>query len=355
MSSTPASTVPRPPSERSSLLKQTETSHQDVAPLVSRREASGAEKPGTRARQLPALHWARLVGAAHIFLYHAKLPHPSDEYSFGSWGCSWVPFFFALSGFVAAHSQLCAVGGGATLPTALRLAPRPLRIGRRLLAVYPTYLVALLLSMTLQTLPAPLGDAQSVRPEVISELLLLQAWLPGKPYNVPAWYVSALAWLWLLEPCAIRLAEAATRTPRRLALAVLCWLAYAVACPLALFPPLWVHRFPLPSWMTPQGAKWLHIWWAGAALACASDAAARWSPRPPPPRAAAVVAALGLGLVFGLARGHVGGPFDPSRCPPQRLHLRPPTLAAPLLPYNSCPSPHAPTHKHPPTRRELTS
>ena len=334
---TPVSTLPRPPSERSSLLKQTETSHQVVAPLVSRREASGAEKPplapqnGTRARQLPALHWARLVGAAHIFLYHCrKLPHAG--YSFGSWGCSWVPFFFALSGFVAAHSQLCAVGGGATLPTALRLAPRPLRIGRRLLAVYPTYLVALLLSVALETLPAPLGAAQSVhesvRPEVIAELLMLQAWLPGKSYNVPAWYVSALAGLWLLEPCAIRLAEAATRTPRRLALAVLCWLAYAVACPLALFPPLWVHRFPLPSWTTPQGAKWLHIWWAGVALACASDAAARWSPRPPPPRAAAVVAALGLGLVFGLARGHVGGPFDPSRCPPQRHHLRPPTIAA---------------------------
>ena len=186
-----------------------------------------AGTPRKLAKDVPAIHVLRLLGAVHVVLFHcAAVPEgwPSTAFStFVTWGSSWVPFFFVLSGFGAAYSQVGKVGLQAASSTG-PLFPDWRTLMRRALAVWPMVLFAIAVTLPVKTLPGainfgftePLSAVHMAR-QVFIESFMLQAWFPTDffvmtPYQIngPAWYVSALALAWFYEPLVIRLAALGT-------------------------------------------------------------------------------------------------------------------------------------------------
>ena len=284
----------------------------------------------------------RLVAAIHIVIFHYS------DLEIGMTGNSWVPFFFALSGFGVACSRVSSSSS-----TALReapcsaLLPSPRTLVRRLSSVYPTYLLAFCWSLGMMYLSAPQAMARWYRmwPCGVAELLLLQLYVPGCHYdrligqfrevNTPDWFISALALMWLLENGMIHLAARATASTRALVVALLAWLAWAIFYPAANVPlysgaaafnfaPLSQRLSDaclvpsasnaagwLCTWFTPAGTAtcYVHIYFAGmlTALVLHDRASAG---RPPLRKHAGAVALLLLAAalllpwrqIFGVAQ-----------------------------------------------------
>ena len=163
-----------------------------------------AAAPSPAARfNLASVDTVRLVGAIHIVvLHHSGLYGKS---SMVMWGQSWIDFFFVLSAFGGAHGKIIR---GTVPEMGLRRAlPRPRTLLRRLAAVYPTYLAAIVLMLAT-------GKTWSGIDRCIEELLLLSAYQPdammwpstgGGMINGVGWYVSAMLVLWLLEEAFVML------------------------------------------------------------------------------------------------------------------------------------------------------
>eukprot|EP00966_Prymnesium_polylepis_P253712 5863817-Prymnesium_polylepis.1 len=106
---------------------------------TSRLVPSGA--PIKLSKELPALHTLKLLAALHIVLTHFSEAN-IGSHLFGVTGSTWLSAFFCLSGLGPAHSRLSG-------PAELRkgsLLPLPRTLARRLLSVYPLYLLGLLAS-----------------------------------------------------------------------------------------------------------------------------------------------------------------------------------------------------------------
>lgn len=229
-------------------------------------------------------------------------------------GGSWVAFFFILSGFGPAHSRLCA--GEPEAPGSLlsRLLPRRATLSRRLASVYPTYLFALLTGVVCICsaspgartwyggLDAPTAEFRAPDPGFVTvvsplpgtpalrtlplDVLLLQAPI-GIPYwglesywNIPGWFVSALALMWLCERAFFELGALCSRQRHGLLLGFV-----GVGCvyflwPFARFVPLWGCAMTLrdvkpgggiamADWAYNQGVGFLHAYFTGVLLAFA--------------------------------------------------------------------------------------
>ena len=81
-------------------------------------------------------------------------------------------------------------------------------------------------------------------------------------YNMPSWFVSALAGCWLLEHATCRLAAliAAQHRPLLLSTTALC--AWVLAWPFARCPLTW----GVTSWNTIDGLSFVHMYASGAGL-----------------------------------------------------------------------------------------
>lgn len=170
------------------------------------------------------------VAACHVVGFHCE--SLTRHYSFFCWGGTWVPFFFAVSGFVLTDAELRRFdqrgGGRHGLLSFMR---------RRMISVYPMYAVSLLIGSAMYVTsgnhpsmgattagnapdlpyhPTNHGAALSWASEAAAALLL-QSWtscwegdecstkngiceILRTAYflNVPAWYLSALVFMW---PC----------------------------------------------------------------------------------------------------------------------------------------------------------
>ena len=264
--------------------------------LVSERDqlvGSSQVVPRTIRKVLPSLDVPRLVGSFHIVFFHF-LSRPSEGLGPGAaWGTSWVSFFFALSGFGAAHSKLSSSGVRAC--STGRWLPEARTLMRRLLSVYPTYVFAFMLALLQAYLPQPLGRGLELRPfnvvAQIIELLMLQTWFPSHWFtftmywyyskvtyevemqfepvsvNMPDWFVSALTATWLLENVTVRLASLAcvhAGAGRPPWLGVVAVLLFVVAWPFALFKYPWMQPLHVPEI---SALAYLHMPMCGAMLA----------------------------------------------------------------------------------------
>ena len=181
-----------------------------------------------------------------------------------------------LSGFGTARSELlrCTMGSPHEKPASLaKLIPSGSTLLRRLLGVYPTYLIALLLGLSRApellnalsralsgrdaqpgsvlfepTFTGPMDEAKTLERWLIVSLeaLLLHAYVPATmtklplTLNPPDWFVSALTLCWLLERVALRIASDMQRwlsgsgSTARLLLAMVAWMLLwpPVCCPL---------------------------------------------------------------------------------------------------------------------------
>ncbi len=181
---------------------------QEIAVAEGRVVATGEDpvlQPGpSRHVRLHSLTGLRFVAALLVFCYHSSLQIPTIAvFGYGSTGSHWarissnagavgVTFFFVLSGFVLTWS--------ARVNDTIRAFWR-----RRLLKIYPNYVVAWLLAMVL--------FAASTTPawRAILNLFMLQVWVPDFFTNFsvdpPSWSLGAEAFFYAAFPLLLRLAN----------------------------------------------------------------------------------------------------------------------------------------------------
>lgn len=168
----------------------------DAPRLAGAPAVSGHEGP-TRRSRLPTLTGLRFPAALLVFLYHAALPIPAlrlldDQDAVagfyklaGQAGGLGVSFFFVLSGFVLTWSARAD-----DTPKAF--------IRRRLVKIYPPYVVSWVLAMVL------FAAAYTPGWMATTNLLMLQVWVPVFDLNFsvdpPSWSLGAEAFFYALFP-----------------------------------------------------------------------------------------------------------------------------------------------------------
>ena len=248
----------------------------ESTPLAAKPRAAGHPGHGQQAseldaeRELPrdaaALNVFRLVGAIHITAFHQIT---RDSCTVCHWGAAWVSFFFMLSGFGSTHSRLSKTPISEL--SAGPLLPRAATLFRRWVGVWPAYAVAFggllcfYLRAEVQRAPSPVPPLSG--PLLTIELSMVQEWLPTGTWrhllplanqtrtsyaelvfneiNVEDWYVSVLAFLWLVENALFELFAIAARHGSRTAFpcnglgaAFVGLVAWVVLSPYVGFPPL---------------------------------------------------------------------------------------------------------------------
>jgi peptidoglycan/LPS O-acetylase OafA/YrhL len=129
-----------------------------------------------------------LIVVGHL---HAKGALPNTSY-FASWGFTWVPFFFLLSGFVLMHAR--QQKDSSYRPNVLQF------FKSRLRSVYPLYAVGLLVAFVM----AKMTDTCPDWHVIAAQALLLQSFFPTiteLALQSHCWFLSALVLYWALFEC----------------------------------------------------------------------------------------------------------------------------------------------------------
>ena len=147
-----------------------------------------------RSQRFLGINGARLLASCHIVVGHLYQQgtlggQMSGKYFF-SWGYTWVPWYFMLSGFVLCHARMKSRQPAKKYDTILF-------VKKRAAAVYPMHAVGLLLALLVnwwrdRALPdwwVPLTQG-----------VLAQSWLPWLPENsvqLHCWFLSAMVPYWI--------------------------------------------------------------------------------------------------------------------------------------------------------------
>ena len=162
---------------------------------------------GNRKR-LDAITGARLVASLHVAATHlARLSPPAAPAVYQlSWGFTWVPWFFMLSGYILAYVRLVQPNDSSF--------GESVRVGgvhssqlcgwgfchRRLAAIYPLYLVGMFMSLGMLAVE---GKLFTIRPWALAtQVGLMQAWFPAETEHAlqtQCWFLSAMIPFWLLH------------------------------------------------------------------------------------------------------------------------------------------------------------
>lgn len=146
-------------------------------------------------KRYEAFNGMRLLAAVHIVFYHfwaAEFGH-----NFQLYGPTWLNFFFMLAGLGAAQSRL-ASGEKQNENWHADWLPKFGTLLRRIMAVYPTYVVALIAIVLVGT--------SAIEDCFLLELFMLQTYWDEcrTGWNSPAWFVSSLVVCWLAERAIFR-------------------------------------------------------------------------------------------------------------------------------------------------------
>lgn len=185
--------------------------------------AEGVVDSNQRQRQgqgqsirIDSLVFARYIASLHVVAGHLLgrgylMTTLSFMQPLLGWGFSWVPFFFMLSGFVLAYVKLMRISPYLRPAEQQELLAKGLEspllfVYKRSINVYPMYLLGLVGSAALSWfLHTPL-PAASNWVTVLSQALLLQAWLPAVEHTLQAhcWFISCEVAYWALFPVMLR-------------------------------------------------------------------------------------------------------------------------------------------------------
>jgi peptidoglycan/LPS O-acetylase OafA/YrhL len=148
-----------------------------VKPVVQPTKGSGGDKF--------SFGLARCIASLHVVAGHLYARQAIQGFYVFSWGFTWVPWFFMLSGFI--------------LFTAEARSPRNESVveyvTRRSVSIYPLYAVGLLIAFAI-------AKSQSAAPHwsvLIVQALLLQAWVPcmtERTLQMQCWFLSCLVAYW---------------------------------------------------------------------------------------------------------------------------------------------------------------
>jgi peptidoglycan/LPS O-acetylase OafA/YrhL len=135
---------------------------------------------------------ARYVASCLVVLGHLHAKGALPNWYFTSWGFTWVPFFFLLSGFVLMHARQ---------QKDISYQPNVLRFFKsRLRSVYPLYAVGLLVAFVM----AKMTDTCPDWHVIAAQALLLQSFFPTiteLTLQSHCWFLSALILYWALFEC----------------------------------------------------------------------------------------------------------------------------------------------------------
>jgi len=173
-------------------------------PLSAKGGAGGESASAPRLEALDAPRW---IASIQIVFYHMH-QWSGAKFTWRGivWGSAWTQFFFMLSAFVLAYSEMARPprkNGNVSLLQYVR---------KRLVVIYPSYVLSLVMCIVDPRTKTPFE--WSVLP---LHLLLLQAWFPichnyrewgfvqcsAWAWNGEAWFLSVLFFYWLfLRPLA---------------------------------------------------------------------------------------------------------------------------------------------------------
>lgn len=144
---------------------------------------------------MPVLQSLRGIFALFIFFHHLSL--------FEAGGDAGVCFYLILSGFVLSAGYFDRMAEG-------KVRYQPF-MKRRFLRIYPFHLIGFVAAVVL-VLPR---YGQSTLPIYLSNLLLVQSWIPVKMFffsvDAPSWYLSDILFCYLLFPLIVRLLSRLSR------------------------------------------------------------------------------------------------------------------------------------------------
>ena len=140
--------MPQPGAGASSAIEATATAAAAATPAAPVQNATADSQQRAEAASAPAdgaagsegssrlddVHMARLLASFHIVVEHLYAKREVDSMYFFSWGFTWVPWFFMLSGYVNTHAWLYSKRPDAVDPPLLFC-------WKRLALIYPAYAV----------------------------------------------------------------------------------------------------------------------------------------------------------------------------------------------------------------------
>ncbi len=230
-------------------------------------------------RRLASIDLLKIFAAGMTFLFHCNM-HLGVNFlgltTFVSEGAIMMDLFFMLSGFtlyMIYHDR--DLSGKALLSF----------FGKRLLAIYPLYLLVMI---AFQLIPNWHGGSLQTLVTLPVELGLMQSWFSGLfsySHNGGTWFISCLAFQYLVFPPLLRLVLKANKR-QRLALLAGCYVLCAVI-------PIMVLMLALPNAYSNQLLRLLQFF-AGVLLAALLLEPSRRAHRVPPWAAAAFVGCGGL-------------------------------------------------------------
>ena len=167
----------------------TPTSDKEIQMTV--RDSPGKKPPMKKAEHMTALGVVRFVASIHIVVGHLTTAGKLRPTYLSSWGFTWVPFFFVLSGFVLTYARLAS-----GKPNAVDM---PLTIvWKRTAGIYPMYAVTLCMTAAVRM---SLGTALPSFLTLLSQTVLMQSFSPylaTASMAMHCWFLSCLLVYWVL-------------------------------------------------------------------------------------------------------------------------------------------------------------
>jgi len=156
------------------------------------RDSPGKKKPPMKkAEHMTALSVVRFLASMHIVVGHLTAAGKLRGTYLASWGFTWVPFFFVLSGFVLTYARLAS-----GKPSAVDM---PLTIvWKRTAGIYPMYAATLCMTAAVRM---SLGRALPSVLTLLSQTVLMQSFSPYLATGSMAmhcWFLSCLLVYWVL-------------------------------------------------------------------------------------------------------------------------------------------------------------
>jgi peptidoglycan/LPS O-acetylase OafA/YrhL len=148
----------------------------------------------TPSSRFESIGFARYLASVHIVMGHLyQAGHLPGFHNFSTFGFTWVPWFFLLSGFILSTAE---AQRSKKQHDALDY------VLRRLQTIYPTYLLGIFISIiTAGILKGPQSLPPSV--DMFMYIFLLQSWVPslvekGCIYLTQCWFLTCLVFYWTI-------------------------------------------------------------------------------------------------------------------------------------------------------------
>eukprot|EP00930_Biecheleria_cincta_P074908 TRINITY_DN620_c1_g1_i1.p1 TRINITY_DN620_c1_g1~~TRINITY_DN620_c1_g1_i1.p1 ORF type:complete len:1811 (+),score=282.52 TRINITY_DN620_c1_g1_i1:106-5538(+) len=137
---------------------------------------------------------ARCIASCHVVVGHLNARHATPEVYAFSWGFTWVPWFFMLSGFILGAAELRKPRGESVVDY----------VSRRMVTIYPVYAVGLLVACGIAA-----WSHGKMPPAwmLVLQAFLLQAWVPEITefgLQMQCWFLSCLVVYWAMFPFLMR-------------------------------------------------------------------------------------------------------------------------------------------------------